>query len=49
MIYRFGEFETEVAREKDSDIGVVFVEDLTNIEQIIGQLLSVKARSMPRC
>ena len=49
MIYRFGEFETKVAREKDSDIGVVFVENPTNIKQIISQLLSVKARSMPRC
>ena len=49
MIYRFGKFETEVTREKDSDIGVVFVENPTNIKQIISQLLSVKARSMPRC
>ena len=46
MIYRFGEFETKVAREKDSDIGVVFVENPTNIKQITSQLLSVKARSI---
>ncbi len=48
MIYRFGEFETEVAWEKDSDIGVVFVENPTDIEQIIGHLLPAKARSVRR-
>ncbi len=48
MIYRFGEFETEVAWEKDSDIGVVFVEDPNQIEQIIGHLLPAKARSVRR-
>ena len=48
MIYRFGEFPTEVAWEKDTDIGVVFIDDPAQIERLIGHLLPAKTRSARR-
>ena len=42
MIYRFGEFPVEVAWERDSDLGIAFIEDPAEIERIIGHLLPKK-------
>jgi hypothetical protein len=48
MIYRFGEFPSEVAWEKDTDLGIVFIDDPSDIEKIIGHLLPPKGGTARR-
>jgi hypothetical protein len=48
MIYRFGEFPSEVAWEKDTDLGIIFIDDPSDIERIIGHLLPPKGGSPRR-
>jgi hypothetical protein len=48
MIYRFGEFPSEVAWERETDLGIVFIDDPSEIEKIIGHLLPPKGGSARR-
>ena len=48
MIYRFGEFPTEVVWEQDKDLGVTFIEDPDEIERIIGHILPKKSEGNDR-
>jgi hypothetical protein len=45
MIYRFGEFPTEVVWQQDTDLGVTFIEDPDEIERIIGHILPKKGEA----
>ena len=48
MIYRFGEFPVEVAWEKDIDLGIMFIDDPSEIERIIGHILPKRGNQARR-